>query len=178
MKKCAPKKKYATGGTYQPVGLPVDPAQIREQKKIKRQQEEGSFLRGLGNVFGAVAPFVAGPIGGMVSGMFNRTQQLTGPDVYQPTQTTDYNMYENPYNQQQMYARTGGDLSLSSSAFQVQGNPQKTDGNYYPNLNAKLDHNEVVSSSPSGTPFIFSDDLKLQGKPISYMAKKLEQSKG
>jgi hypothetical protein len=39
------KKKqssYNTGGTYQPVGLPVDPAQIRAQKEQKRK-EQGNF---------------------------------------------------------------------------------------------------------------------------------------
>lgn len=340
--------KYNTGGTYQPVGLPVDPAQIREQKKIKREQESGSFWRGLSNVVGTVAPFVAGPIGGLFS-KANQFQQLGGPDINMPQPTRD-NLYNDPYagdtafaatggpldplrrfakvyrdsgrpkieqldgrsyynpenntmylgdkthyidelahayqantldslrsnrdvplakgmltNKRDLFDRkskdaaeiadefynakkyveldrksgsdyptgfantipsddfkfipneiiynriidpteyikygtaehsahsviapqmrrfiakgynSGGDLSLSSSAFQVQGNPNTTDGNYYPNLNAKLDHNEVVSSTPTGNPFIFSDDLKLQGKPISYMAKKLERSKG
>jgi len=163
-------------GTYQPVGLPVDPAQIREQKKIKREQESGSFWRGLSNVVGTVAPFVAGPIGGLFS-KANQFQQLGGPDINMLQPTRD-NLYNDPYASDTAFAATGGDLSLSSSAFQVQGNPNTTDGNYYPNLNAKLDHNEVVSSTPTGNPFIFSDDLKLQGKPISYMAKKLERSKG
>lgn len=48
-----------------------------------------------------------------------------------------------------------GDQQLSSSSFQVKGNPQTTDGNYYPEYNANLDHNEVVKNQ-----FVFSDKLK------------------
>jgi len=46
------------------------------------------------------------------------------------------------------------DQQLSSSAALVQGNPQQTDGNYYPNLNAKLDHGEVVKNR-----FVYSNQL-------------------
>lgn len=68
---------------------------------------------------------------------------------------------------------TGGDIQLSQDAFQVKGNPQVTDGNYYPHLNAKLDHNEVVKDN-----FVFSDKLvnPSTGNKFSEDAKKLEKN--
>jgi len=50
------------------------------------------------------------------------------------------------------------DQHVSSAGFKVQGNPQKVDGNYYPEYNALLDHNEVVIEMEDG-PFVFSDSL-------------------
>jgi hypothetical protein len=57
------------------------------------------------------------------------------------------------------YATGGqmGDQQLSDSAFQVKGNPNVTDGNSYPELNANLDHNEVVDKNAK---FVFSNQLK------------------
>jgi len=49
---------------------------------------------------------------------------------------------------------TGGDIELSDSAFQVQGNPNQVDGNYYPTKNVRLDHNEVVKNR-----FVYSNQL-------------------
>lgn len=49
------------------------------------------------------------------------------------------------------------DQQLSNSAFQVKGNPNVTDGNSYPSLNANLDHNEVVDKNAK---FVFSNQLK------------------
>lgn len=67
-----------------------------------------------------------------------------------------------------------GDTALSGSAFQVKGNPGVTDGNYYPELNANLDHNEVVKDA-----FVYSTKLKTPaGKPFSAEAAKLEKSTG
>lgn len=36
------KKKYAYGGTYQPVGYPIDPTEIRADKQAQRK-EAGNF---------------------------------------------------------------------------------------------------------------------------------------
>lgn len=74
---------------------------------------------------------------------------------------------------------TGGDVQLSNNSFQVKGNPQTTDGNYYPALNAKLDHNEVVTNANS-QPFVFSDVLKdpQTNKSFAELAKVAEKSKG
>lgn len=73
---------------------------------------------------------------------------------------------------------TGGDIQLSSDSFQVKGNPNVTDGNTYPQLNAKLDHNEVVSTTQDGNKFVFSDVLKLGKKSFAQIAKPIEQAKG
>jgi len=81
-------------------------------------------------------------------------------------------------NSETVNASTGGDLGLSSTGFQVKGNPNTTDGNHYPHLNANLDHNEVVSNSVTDTPFIFSDDLKVGKHSFAAMAKRLEAAKG
>jgi hypothetical protein len=71
---------------------------------------------------------------------------------------------------------TGGqlDTQLSNTSFQVKGNPNITDGNHYPELNANLDHNEVVKDN-----FVYSTKLKTPaGKPFSFEAAKLEKSTG
>lgn len=73
---------------------------------------------------------------------------------------------------------SGGDVQLSSDSFQVKGNPQVTDGNTYPGLNAKLDHNEVVSTTQDGTKFVFSDTLKLGKKSFAEIVKPIERAKG
>lgn len=57
------------------------------------------------------------------------------------------------------------DKQLSNNSFQVKGNPNETDGNSYPELNANLDHNEVVDSKAK---FVFSDDLKMPGSKRSF----------
>lgn len=73
---------------------------------------------------------------------------------------------------------TGGyldDQQLSNSSFQVKGNPNVTDGNSYPELNANLDHNEVVKDNN----FVFSNKLKMpNGKSFAEAARKLEISTG
>lgn len=71
--------------------------------------------------------------------------------------------------------KLGGDIGLSSDAFQVKGNPNKVDGNYYPELNAKLDHNEVVKQN-----FVFSNRLKDPTTNTSYanLAARLEKYAG
>lgn len=92
------------------------------------------------------------------------------------------------------YQYGGGmpDQNVSSAGFQVKGNPQKVDGNYYPELNAMLDHDEVIINMEDG-PFVFSDSIHLndtKGNPsfaalarphlkaLSRAEKALEQSKG
>lgn len=70
---------------------------------------------------------------------------------------------------------SGGDMDLSSTAFQVKGNPGEVDGNSYqtPNGPVNLDHNEVVKEN-----FVFSNRLKdpVTGKKFSELAKKIENS--
>ena len=70
---------------------------------------------------------------------------------------------------------TGGqmDQQLSDNSFQVKGNPNVTDGNYYPEYNANLDHNEVVKDS-----FVYSNKLKIGGASFAEHAKKIEKSTG
>lgn len=81
-------KKYNTGGTYQPVGLPVDPAEIRRQKEEKRKQQ-GNFWTGLAQFATQyVAPMVAGPLGSTIGravnsiGMAQRSSTTEGPGNY------------------------------------------------------------------------------------------------
>lgn len=72
-----------------------------------------------------------------------------------------------------------GDQQLSSQSFQVKGNPNITDGNSYPELNANLDHNEVVKMEEKQAPFVFSNKLKMpNGKSFAEAARKLEVSTG
>lgn len=72
---------------------------------------------------------------------------------------------------------TGGqmDNQLSSDSFQVQGNPNVTDGNHYPEQNINLDHNEVVDTKRN---FVFSDDLKIGKKSFATMAVKPSKAIG
>jgi len=67
------------------------------------------------------------------------------------------------------------DQQLSSTSFQVKGAPNVTDGNSYPELNANLDHNEVVDSKAK---FVFSDDLKMGKKSFAELAKPLYKKVG
>jgi hypothetical protein len=103
-------KKYATGGTYQPVGLPVDPSLLRQQKIDNRKAEKQEFWKGLGTVASFAAPIVAGPLGGMAAGMMNRAINTPLP------QTPDVNMVDNRTNMYEdqtarpMYANTGGPI--------------------------------------------------------------------
>lgn len=72
--------------------------------------------------------------------------------------------------------QSGGDIALSSDAFQVQGNPNVTDGNKYRYGGNKiaLDHNEVVSDN-----FVFSEDLESPfDKSFAALAKIQEKVKG
>lgn len=76
--------------------------------------------------------------------------------------------------------QTGGDVALSSGAFQVQGNPNVTDGNSYPEFNANLDHNEVVTTTADQQKFVYSTDLRnpVTGKAYSEEAAVYEKAKG
>lgn len=69
----------------------------------------------------------------------------------------------------------GGEIDeqLSNNSFQVNGNPSVTDGNYYPEMNVKLDHNEVVKDN-----YVYSDAIKnaLTGNTFAKDAEKLEKS--
>lgn len=73
--------------------------------------------------------------------------------------------------------QSGGDIQLSSNAFQVKGNPNVTDGNTYNygGTPIALDHNEVVSNN-----FVYSEDLTnpLTKKSYASMAKLYEKAKG
>lgn len=72
---------------------------------------------------------------------------------------------------------TGGnmDQSLSNQAFQVKDNPGVTDGKFYPEYNANLDHNEVVDKDAK---FVFSDDLKMGDKSFAQQVKPIYKKLG
>ena len=76
---------------------------------------------------------------------------------------------------------TGGDMQLSSNSFQVQGNPNITDGNQYQmqGQQVALDHNEVVTDTPQGK-FVYSDKIKdpQARKTFAKMAEKVERATG
>jgi len=67
------------------------------------------------------------------------------------------------------------DNQLADNSFQVKGNPSVTDGNYYPEYDANLDHNEVVKDN-----FVFSEKLKDPDtkKSFAQLAKTIENSTG
>jgi len=67
------------------------------------------------------------------------------------------------------------DTQLSNNSFQVKGAPNVTDGNYYPELNVKLDHNEVVKDN-----FVYSNAIKniTTGNTFAQDAAKYEKSTG
>lgn len=102
---------------------------------------------------------------------------LANKEDYSATQVKRANFARNAaeWNHQM-----GGDIPLSSDAFQVKGNPNVVDGNAYPHLNANLDHDEVVTTTQQGQKFVFSTDLKdpITGKAFSELASKQERAKG
>lgn len=64
---------------------------------------------------------------------------------------------------------TGGDIPLSSTAFQVQGNPGQVDSEQYSmgGRNVRLDHNEVVKQGQDSN-YVFSERLKPSGMKESF----------
>ena len=76
---------------------------------------------------------------------------------------------KNPLLKEYQYGGNMQDANILSggTGFQVKGNPQQTDGNYYPQYNAMLDHNEVVMEMEDGT-YVFSDSLTPKGGTESY----------
>lgn len=187
-----PIKRYASGGTYQPLGLPTDPAEIRAQKAELHKTDNMNFTEGLGkfatNVLLPMAMTALGGPGGAAMGsalskgigsLGARSPITPAPVGELNTPTIDY-VDPSIGSAQQGVANvaTGGDLPLSSSSFQVKGNPQVTDGNYYPQLNAKLDHNEVISTTANGGKFVFSDILKEGDRSFAAHAKEYEAAKG
>ncbi len=67
----------------------------------------------------------------------------------------------------------GGDIDISNTATQIKGNPNVTDGNYYPEMNVRLDHDEVVKNN-----FVYSNRLSntLTGNTFAEDAAKIEKS--
>lgn len=67
----------------------------------------------------------------------------------------------------------GGDIDISNTATQIKGNPNVTDGNYYPEMNVRLDHDEVVKNN-----FVYSNKLSntLTGNTFAEDAAKIERS--
>lgn len=166
-------KKYNTGGTaYQPVGLPVDPAYIRDKKNLDNQSGFTKFMDTFGQVAMPIAASLIPGVGGAIAGGMGSMMQKKQLNTYENANGVSNSEYDT-------YARTGGTVPLNSSSFQVQGNPNVTDGNHIPALNAKLDHNEVVNTNPSGA-FVYSTDLKdpVTGKPFSELAKKHNKAIG
>lgn len=124
-----------------------------------REKANGGFLEDLSKMMGNINPIIgaAGAAIPAIASIFSK-----------PDHTI---VSGSPGN----YA-TGGDVPLSSSAFQVQGNPNVTDGNTYGDV--KLDHNEVITDTAQGK-FVYSDDLKhSSGKSYAMLAKKYESAKG
>ncbi len=186
-----PIKRYASGGTYQPLGLPTDPAEIRAQKAELHKTDSMNFTEGLGkfatNILLPMAMTAMGGPGGaaMGSALSKGIGSLGARNPITPAPvgelkgpTIDYVDPSIGSAQGVATAAMGGDLPLSSSSFQVKGNPQVTDGNYYPNLNAKLDHNEVITSTQNGGNFVFSDILKEGDRSFASHAKEYEAAKG
>lgn len=122
-----------------------------------------------------------------VNGIIKRLLYLSKDDAALKEALRSYTDNFNPSTT--MNAATGGklkalnnyadggqmDTQLSNESFQVKGNPNVTDGNYYPEYNANLDHNEVVKDQ-----FVFSDKLKnpRTGKSFAAEAKVIETSIG
>lgn len=141
-----------------------------QKSQLSSTYQSGGLLSGLTQAAQGVAPLL-GPIGAglsIASSAIPLVKNLISP-------REKVIVSASPGNYQ-----TGGDVGLSSGAFQVQGNPNVTDGNTYPHLNAKLDHNEVVSTTTDGNKFVFSADLKDPMTKLSFadLAKPQEKAKG
>lgn len=102
-------------------------------------------------------------------------QKVYGKDIYTATTKVGTEGSSHSKSRGRMSFADGGqmDAPLASDSFQVKGHPNKTDGNYYPEYNANLDHNEVVKDS-----FVFSDKLKIGKDSFAKLAKIIETSTG
>lgn len=67
---------------------------------------------------------------------------------------------------------TGGVLPISSESVQIKGAPNKVDGNSFPQIQANLDHNEVLKNN-----FVFSNRLKddITSSPFAKLALLIEK---
>jgi hypothetical protein len=159
------KKKstsYNTGGTYQPVGLPVDPAQIRAQKEQKRK-EQGNFWTGLAQFATQyVAPMVAGPLAPAISGavqgigMANRSSTTAGPSNYAQDTTQlvpNQELQLNPNQSDPLTFNYGGPATSSIDSLP-----------YMPTISKPL--NTMVT--PTGAPITtnYADTLHAQLAPL------------
>ena len=105
-----------------------------------------------------------------MGGMMNYAMggRLVDEDMNPNDEAGEYDNYRRRF-------ATGGDMKLSDSSFLVNGNPSVTDGNFYPQLNAKLDHGEVVKDN-----FVFSNKLRDPQTNVTYakLAQPIEKSTG
>lgn len=124
--------------------------------------------------FGAMATRKAA--GGMIADMMNPTSRLdmlNQPDAVRALLSGNTNQPMKMGGV--MNYAVGGDMKLSDNSFLVDGNPSVTDGNFYPQLNAKLDHGEVVKDN-----FVFSNKLRDPQTNVTYakLAQPVEKSTG
>lgn len=105
-----------------------------------------------------------------MGGMMNYAMggRLVDEDMNPNDEAGEYDNYKRRF-------ATGGDMKLSDNSFLVDGNPAVTDGNFYPQLNAKLDHGEVVKDN-----FVFSNKLRDPQTNVTYakLAQPVEKSTG
>ena len=144
------------GELYQMMGLPTDPTMSLNM--LNQPQTVQSLLKGISN-----APM---KMGGMMN--YAMGGRLVDEDMNPNDEAGEY------YNYRRRFA-TGGDMRLSDSSFLVNGNPSVTDGNFYPQLNARLDHGEVVKDN-----FVFSNKLRDPQTNLTYanLAQPVEKSTG
>lgn len=163
-----------------------------------REHEFGGFLQGLSGVAGLINPAAGAAtagVGSLVSfvealnkknkvisaspGNYKSGGGLTKSKAREILHDGSVHGHKLTDKQRRFFAaqafESGGqmDQQLSDSSFQVKGNPSKTDGNFYPQFNAYLDHNEVVKND-----FVFSDSIRspLTGAKFSEEALKIENS--
>lgn len=123
--------------------------------------------------FGAMASRAAG---GMIADMMNPALALDMLNQPQAVKALLTGRTNQPMKMGGvMNYAMGGDMKLSDNSFLVDGNPTVTDGNFYPQLNAKLDHGEVVKDN-----FVFSNKLRDPQTNVTYakLAQPVEKSTG
>lgn len=109
--------------------------------------------------------------------------KVYGKDVYKATPNTPSggSSHAKSDNRFREYAN-GGDVQLSDSSFQVQGNANMTDGNTYNmgNQKVKLDHDEVVTQTDTAGAYVYSRKITdpLTKNSFADVAEKIEKSTG
>lgn len=192
------KKNCSTGGdllgslnTINPlVGVGINALMNTAQKYMEEARNRnmvvsgtpGNFNNG-GPIDSLYQPVITNPITTNVTpttqpllptaaGLVNPTAGLVNPNIGLNTPGANWGNSKSKSKERFRERFTGGALPISSDSVQIKGSPNTVDGNSFPQIQANLDHNEVLKNN-----FVFSNRLKddLTSSPFAKLALLIEK---